>query len=152
MVRSCERSLSSLLFSFVPRLCLQPVRRWRGELQREAVQRGDQHCHRHDPLAPRNHDKGVFQVFKLTTRLIPGVDEAFPRGGTRHNRSPVPLPGGEVRPWHHLFFSTYQPRFAGEGLDEATGESLSSHPIYLCRTIIDFEHRLYRFLKHVTCP
>ena len=36
-------------------------------------------------------------------------------------------------------------RFAGEGLDEVTGESLSSHPNSLCRSIINLEHRLYRF-------
>ena len=46
-------------------------------------------------------------------------------------------------------------RFAGEGLDEVTGETLGSRPNYLSRYIVGLEHRLYRFSKLTnicSCP
>ena len=41
-------------------------------------------------------------------------------------------------------------RFAGEGLDAVTGESLSAHDNYLVRSIVNLEHRLYRFLENAS--
>ena len=44
----------------------------------------------------------------------------------------------------------YVHRFAGEGLDAVTGESLSAHDNYLVRSIVNLEHRLYRFLENAS--
>ena len=54
------------------------------------------------------------------------------------------LPGDSI---NRQLLNDYLVRFAGEGLDEVTGGSLSSHPNYICASIISLEHRLFRFSK-----
>ena len=51
-----------------------------------------------------------------------------------------------ISPYIHI----YVHRFAGEGLDAVTGESLSAHDNYLVRSIVNLEHRLYRFLENAS--
>ena len=92
--------------------------------------------------------------------VLAGTDSTFPRRGFhRYDHAQIPLLGRLVFsslsppspiPYISIYLYLYVHRFAGEGLDAVTGESLSAHDNYLVRSIVNLEHRLYRFLENAS--
>ena len=90
--------------------------------------------------------------------VLAGTDSAFPRRGFhRYDHAQIPLLGRQVfsslyppSPIPYISTHIYVHRFAGEGLDAVTGESLSAHDNYLVRSIVNLEHRLYRFFENAS--